>query len=96
MPYRQLIRTIDPLEALYDVKCDQCEWEGQHYALLSLGLKVGDVIPRDQGNCFYGRCPSCRSKRLIVTKVPSFDSGEERVGFWKDPTGLDDSSDPPK
>lgn len=53
----------------------------------SAKMKVGDVPYKSPNNPEFGKCKRCRRKKMVVTKVPSFESPGKLQGFWKPPTG---------
>lgn len=83
----------DPMKVEIEVTCSFCAKKVLLQAELCMALRVGDPLYTDPHRDNFGRCPSCKRKKMMVTKVPTQPSTESVIGFWKPPTGPVDSSE---
>lgn len=85
-------RYVDPFKESIEAECSFCGRVVQISAQSCMKVKPGDVLYSDPQNHDFGRCPSCRRKRMVVKTVPTTTETQSVTGFWKLPTDDGDSS----
>ena len=80
------MRYPDPLIGDYEAKCSFCGFEAKLELLMSMGLKVGDLVYRDPENERVGKCNRCKRYTLEIIKAPPGPEPASPEGFWRIPT----------